>query len=75
MAPKKKNRKGLDPGLAFACLCYGGLLGYYLGEAAAEKRATARAKELRLNQTISSLAEQVYVLQHPEMFTAKEEAA
>lgn len=73
MAAKKTAQKAkLDSGLALALVAYGMVLGYYLGESQAEKKAAKRAEQLRIKQTLSDLQYHVHRLENPELY--KEEA-
>ena len=64
-----KKAKPPNTGLLLAVLCYGGVLGYALGQSIAEKQAVAKAKERRTQEQISELYAVVF-----SMRQAQEEA-
>lgn len=68
MGKKSERKPAMPAGLILAYVCYGGVLGYAVGQANAEKAARRRANELAQSKRLRDMEAALHKLQHPESY-------
>jgi F420-0:gamma-glutamyl ligase-like protein len=68
MAKNKPQRRPEGLGLALVCICYGGILGYVVGQSHAEKQAARRADKMDTMRRLRQMEDQLHKLTNPEAY-------